>query len=67
MGEQTAAHFCDVRRIRTLSGDIAKLFLIGLPALALGTWRGFKLYGRLDDATFRRAVLVLISGVTFIV
>ena len=43
-----------------------KLFLIGLPALALGTWLGFKLYGRLDDATFRKAVLVLllISGVT---
>jgi uncharacterized membrane protein YfcA len=52
-----------------LSGDIAKLFLIGLPALALGTWLGFKLYGRLDDATFRKAVLVLllISGATLII
>jgi uncharacterized protein len=52
-----------------LSGDIVKLFLIGLPALALGTWLGFKLYGRLDDATFRKAVLVLllISGVTLII
>ena len=43
-----------------LSGDIVRLFLIGLPALALGTWLGFKLYGRLDDAMFRKAVLVLL-------
>ncbi|MBV8753239.1 MAG: sulfite exporter TauE/SafE family protein [Hyphomicrobiales bacterium] len=52
-----------------LSGDIMKLFLIGLPALALGTWLGFKLYGRLDDATFRKAVLVLllISGAALII
>jgi hypothetical protein len=52
-----------------LSGDIVRLFLIGLPALALGTWLGFKLYGRLDDATFRKAVLVLllISGVTLVI
>ena len=51
-----------------LSADIVKLFLIGLPALALGTWLGFKLYGHLDDATFRKAVLVLllISGVTLV-
>jgi uncharacterized membrane protein YfcA len=52
-----------------LSGDIVRLFLIGLPALALGTWLGFKLYGRLDDATFRKAVLVLllVSGVTLVI
>lgn len=52
-----------------LSGDTVQLFFLGLPALALGTWVGFKLYGWLDDATFRKAVLVLllISGVTLIV
>jgi uncharacterized membrane protein YfcA len=52
-----------------LSGDIVQLFVIGLPALALGTWLGFKLYGRLDDAMFRKAVLVLllISGVTLVI
>jgi uncharacterized protein len=52
-----------------LSGDIVKLFLIGLPALALGTWVGFKLYGRLDDAAFRKVVLVLllISGATLLI
>ena len=52
-----------------LSGETVQLFLIGLPALALGTWLGFKLYGRLDDAMFRKAVLVLllISGVTLVI
>jgi uncharacterized protein len=52
-----------------LSGDIVQLFFIGLPALALGTWLGFKLYGRLDEAMFRKAVLVLllISGVTLVI
>lgn len=37
-----------------------KLFWIGLPAAAFGTWLGFTLYGRLDDATFRMLVLVLL-------
>jgi len=41
-----------------------RLFLLGLPVLLLGTWLGLKLYGRLDDAGFRKVVLVLllISG-----
>jgi uncharacterized membrane protein YfcA len=45
------------------------LFLIGLPALALGTWVGLKLFGKLNDAMFRRAVLVLllISGLSLLV
>ena len=40
-------------------------FLIGLPALLLGTWAGFKLYGRVDEAMFRRVLLILLlaSGV----
>ena len=36
------------------------LFLMGLPALALGTWAGFSLYGRIDDETFRKIVLWLL-------
>jgi uncharacterized membrane protein YfcA len=45
--------------------DTIKLFAIGLPALIAGTWLGLKLYGRLDEASFRKVVLVLlfISGV----
>jgi len=45
--------------------DTAWLFLIGLPALLAGTWLGMKLYGRLDEAAFRKVVLVvlLVSGI----
>src|SRR3954466_11367316 len=48
-----------------LSADIIRLFLFGLPALLAGTWLGMKLYGRLDEAAFRKVVLVLLlaSGV----
>jgi uncharacterized membrane protein YfcA len=44
--------------------DTIKLFAIGLPVLIAGTWLGLKLYGRLDEASFRKVVLVLlfISG-----
>jgi hypothetical protein len=37
------------------------LFALGLPALLAGTWLGLKLYGRLDEARFRRVVLVLLA------
>jgi uncharacterized membrane protein YfcA len=36
------------------------LFLTGLPALLAGTWAGLRLYGRLDEASFRKVVLVLL-------
>jgi uncharacterized protein len=42
-----------------------RLFVVGLPILLAGTWLGLKLYGRLDDAGFRKVVLalLLVSGV----
>jgi uncharacterized protein len=45
------------------------LFLLGLPAMVAGIWLGFRLYGRLDDAAFRKIILVLlvISGLGLIV
>ena len=48
-----------------VSADTVKLFLIGLPVLLAGTWLGLRLYGRLDEAAFRKLVLVLLllSGV----
>ena len=48
-----------------VSADTIRLFLFGLPVLLAGTWLGMKLYGRLDEATFRKVVLVLLlaSGV----
>ena len=39
---------------------IVKLYVLGLPALLAGLWLGFKLYGKLDDAAFRKLVLVLL-------
>src|SRR6185295_13494552 len=53
-------------------GDIApdtlKLFAIGLQLVLLGTWIGLKLYGRLDEAGFRRVVLILllVSGAVLV-
>jgi uncharacterized membrane protein YfcA len=43
-----------------ISEDTIKLFLMGLPALVAGTWLGLKLYGQLDEAGFRRIVLMLL-------
>ena len=52
-----------------ITADTIKLFVIGLPALFGGTWLGLKLYGRLNEAAFRKVVLVLllVSGVVLIV
>ena len=49
--------------------DTLVLFLIGLPALAVGTWAGLQLFGKLDDQAFRRIVLVLllISGASLLI
>jgi len=40
--------------------ETAKLFLLGLPAMLAGLWIGFELYGKLDDAAFRKVILVLL-------
>jgi uncharacterized membrane protein YfcA len=51
-----------------ITPDTIKLFLIGLPALFAGTWLGLKLFGRLDEASFRKVVLVLLlaSGIVLV-
>jgi uncharacterized membrane protein YfcA len=51
-----------------VTADTIKLFAIGLPVLIAGSWLGLKLYGRLDEATFRKVVLVLLfaSGIGLI-
>ena len=45
-----------------------RLYLLGLPAMVAGLWAGFRLYGKLDDAAFRKLILVLllISGLALI-
>jgi uncharacterized membrane protein YfcA len=46
-----------------------KLFFMGLPVLLAGLWVGIKLYGKLDDAAFRKAILILllISGFSLVI
>jgi len=53
----------------TIDRNTVEPFLIGLPALALGTWAGLKLFGKLDDTSFRRIVmgLLLLSGLSLVV
>jgi len=43
-----------------VSADTIRLFLFGLPVLFAGTWLGMRLYGHLDEAKFRKVVLVLL-------
>ncbi|HEV7877260.1 sulfite exporter TauE/SafE family protein [Bradyrhizobium sp.] len=43
-----------------ITADTIKLFFIGLPALLSGTLLGLKLFGRLNEAAFRKVVLVLL-------
>lgn len=49
--------------------ETMKLYALALPALILGTWAGLKLYGKLDDAAFRRVILVLLltAGISLVV
>ena len=51
-----------------ITTDTLKLYVLGLPALLAGLWLGFKCYGKLDDATFRKVVLLLLlfSGLALI-
>ena len=52
-----------------VAAETVKLFLLGLPLLAAGLWSGFKLYGKIDDAAFRKVILLLllVSGLALIV
>ena len=49
-----------------ITADAMRLFVIGLPALIVGSWLGWMLYAKLDESAFREVVLVLLlaSGVT---
>jgi uncharacterized membrane protein YfcA len=51
-----------------VSVETMTLFLYGLLPLLAGLWIGFKLYGKLDDAAFRKVILVLllVSGLALI-
>jgi hypothetical protein len=47
---------------------LVKLYLLGLPALLAGLGLGFRLYGKLDEATFRKLILFLLlaAGVALV-
>lgn len=49
--------------------ETMKLYALALPALVVGIWCGIRLYGKLDDAAFRRAILILLlaSGLSLVV
>jgi uncharacterized membrane protein YfcA len=53
----------------TITSETIMLFVIGLPFLMAGTWLGLKLFGKIDEATFRKIVLalLLLSGLGLIV
>jgi uncharacterized membrane protein YfcA len=51
-----------------VTAETLRLYLLGLPMLLAGLWSGFKLYGKLDEAAFRKVILalLLVSGLTLI-
>jgi uncharacterized protein len=52
-----------------VTSETLKLYGLGLPFLLAGLWGGFKLYGKINDETFRKAVLMLLllAGLSLIV
>ena len=52
-----------------VTAETMKLYLLGLPCMLIGTWVGLKLYGKLDDAKFRKIILLLllVSGLSLVV
>ena len=52
--------------VGALDRDTMVLFATGLPAILAGLWIGFVLYRKIDEAGFRKIVLILllVSGVT---
>jgi uncharacterized protein len=53
----------------TISRATLMLYALGAPFMVAGLWSGFKLFGTIDDETFRKAVLalVLFAGLSLIV
>lgn len=64
------AHVATIVTIGAVALDRRGLVLFGLalPALALGAWIGWTIYGRLDERRFRQvfAVLLMVSGLVLV-
>ena len=58
---------------QAVAGNITKdtliLYILGVPFMTVGLWFGFRLFGKIDDETFRKTVLSLLmfAGVSLIV
>lgn len=52
----------------TITKETLMLYALGVPFMAAGLWSGFKLFGTIDDETFRKTVLalLLIAGLSLI-
>ena len=52
-----------------ITSETLKLYGLGFPFMLGGLWVGFKLYGKINDETFRKAVLILLlfAGASLIV
>jgi hypothetical protein len=56
-------------RARDSHRETLALYGLGVPFMVAGLWSGFRLYGKINDETFRKTVLVLLllSGLSLIV
>ena len=52
----------------TITFDTARLFMLALPGVLVGTWLGLRFYARMDEAKFRTIVLalLLLSGLSLL-
>jgi hypothetical protein len=53
----------------TVTKDTLMLYALGVPFMIAGLWSGFRLFGTIDDETFRKSVLglLLFAGLSLIV
>jgi uncharacterized protein len=56
----TAVNLVSLGVAGAITANVMRLYLIGLPAMVAGMWVGFELYGKLDEAAFRKVMLVLL-------
>jgi uncharacterized membrane protein YfcA len=52
----------------TITKETLMLYALGVPFMVAGLWSGFKLFGKINDETFRRTVLalLLLAGLSLI-
>jgi hypothetical protein len=43
-----------------ITADTLQLYALGVPFMVAGLWSGFRLFGKINDETFRKSVLVLL-------